>query len=104
MDTLLLWWKKFYLWIALGCVLLLVALLFFRKGSSGQAKPREVETLEAVGGSIRKAIAKADSDAAIVQIRAEAKEQAIKDQVDQIEKMDDEFEKLKLLVQLKKSM
>jgi len=67
--------------------------------------PKEVKALEGLEGAIRTNLAKVDNEAIIEQIKAEAKEQQVKDHVDHINAtVKDEFLKAKLLVEIKDSL
>lgn len=104
-DKLILFWKKSYLWLALGAVLLVLAVMFFRrKTAAGSAVPKEVEMLEKAATGIRTAMAKADNEANVKIIQAEAKDSAVQAQVAEVMKMSDEMEKAKALVALKKTL
>lgn len=103
LDKLKLLWTKAYLWVALACVLILMVVFFWRrKTPTGTPTPAELDGLAKAAAGIRKQLTKADNDAQIKVIKAEAKEQAVKEQVEHIEKMDDELEKAKRLVELRK--
>jgi hypothetical protein len=104
LDKLKLLWTKAYLWVGLAAIVLLMILLFWRrKVITGTPTPGEVDALKAVADGIKIQITKADNDAQIKIIKAEAKEDALRVQVEQIEKMDNEFEKAKQLVLLRKA-
>lgn len=83
-------------------MLLVLAILFFRK--NGEVKPKDIAALEGLEKQIRLGLAKADNDATVRQLKAEAHAESVKEQVDRIAKVDDEFEKAKMLVELKKSI
>lgn len=104
-DKLVLFWKKSYLWVALGLVLIVLAVLFFRrKAVAGSAVPKEIEVLEKAATGIRTAMAKADNEANVKIIQAQAKDDAVQAQVAEVMQMPDELEKAKALVALKKTL
>lgn len=104
LDTILLWWRKAYLWLALGAIGLVLLLLVLRRKQPGAVTPKEIVALENAATQVRTAMAKAQNDADIKTIKAEARNEAVDEQVNRILAMSDELEKAKALVELKKAL
>ena len=101
---LLLLWQKSYLWIALGLVVIVAALLFFRRRPNSPVQPAEIEALENAAAAIRTKMQNAETEAHVKVIRAQAKEEATLKELERVNAIDDQLERAKRLVELRKSV
>lgn len=104
-DLLKFWFQKWYLWVAIIAVAILGFLIFgMRRRSTGKSPiPGELDALHEIEKGLRHQLLKADNEAMVKKVRAEAKEQATQRQVDEILKIDDEKKKADLLIALRKA-